>query len=36
MLDPITYCLLLLPASLPVLLALYYTAWLGWQLFINN
>jgi len=24
------------PASIPVIFTFYYTAWLGWQLFVNN
>ena len=36
MLDPVLYWLLLLPATIPVFLLASYSAWLGWQLFINN
>ena len=36
MLDPVTYYILLVPASIPVIFTFYYTAWLGWQLFVNN
>ena len=36
MLDPVTYYLLLIPASVPVFLFFTYWAWMGWQLFVNN
>ena len=35
-LDPVTYYIVLFPATVLVGLFFSYWAWLGWQLFINN
>lgn len=36
MLDPVTYYVLLVPATVPVILFFFFSAWMGWQLFVNN